>query len=86
MYKDYMISESKFHWQSQNKDTPLGTGKRFIEQKSNGKKNYSVCLRNKKRWLCKLHFFNWNETNKHGVGSSKNDYGKIFRSSVKLFL
>ena len=36
MYKDYMISESKFH--CQNKDTPLGTGKRFIEQKSNGKK------------------------------------------------
>lgn len=43
-----MISESKFHWQSQNKDTPLGTGKRFIEQKSNGKKNYSVCPGNKK--------------------------------------
>ena len=43
-----MISESKFHWQSQNKDTPLVTGKRFIEQKSNGKKNYSVCPRNKK--------------------------------------
>lgn len=80
-----MISESKFHWQSQNKDTPLGTGKRFIEQKSNCKKNYSVCPGNKKRWLCKLHFFNWRETNKHGVESSKIDYGKIIRSSLKLF-
>lgn len=86
MYKEYVNSESKFHWQSQNKDTPLGTGKRFIEQKSNGKKNYSVCPGNKKRWLCKLHFFNWRETNKHGVESSKTDYGKILRSSVKLFL
>lgn len=43
-----MISESKFHWQSQNKDTPLGTGKRFIEQKSNGKKIFCLSGKQKK--------------------------------------
>ena len=85
MYKDYMISESKFHWQSQNKDTPLGLEKDLLN-KNQMVKNYSVCPGNKKRWLCKLHFFNWRETNKHGVESSKTDYGKILRSSVKLFL
>lgn len=70
-----MISESKFHWQSQNKDTPLGTGKRFIEQKSNGKKIFCLSGKQKKRWLCKLHFFNWRETNKHGVGISRKQTG-----------
>ena len=48
MYKDYMISESKFHCQSQNKETPLGTGKRFIEQKSNGKKLFCLSGKQKK--------------------------------------
>lgn len=38
MYKDYIISEHKFHWQSQNKDTIKGSGSRYIDQKENGKK------------------------------------------------
>lgn len=38
MYKDYVISEHKFHWQSQNKDTIKGSGSRYINQKENGKK------------------------------------------------
>lgn len=38
MYKDYVISEHKFHWQSQNKDTINGSGSRYINQKENGKK------------------------------------------------
>ena len=38
MYKDYVISEYKFHWQSQNKDTIKGSGCRYINQKENGKK------------------------------------------------
>ena len=38
MYKDYVISEYKFHWQSQNKDTIKGSGSRYINQKENGKK------------------------------------------------
>ena len=38
MYKDYVISEHKFHWQSQNKDTIKGSGSRYINQKINGKK------------------------------------------------
>lgn len=38
MYKDYVISEHKFHWQSQNKDTIKGSGNRYINQKENGKK------------------------------------------------
>lgn len=38
MYKDYIISEHKFHWQTQNKDTIKGSGSRYINQKTNGKK------------------------------------------------
>lgn len=38
MYKDYVISEHKFHWQSQNKDTIKGSGSRYINQEKNGKK------------------------------------------------
>ncbi len=38
LYKDYIISKDKFHWQSQNKDSHSGSGKRYTEQKSNGKK------------------------------------------------
>ena len=38
MYEDYVISESKFHWQSQNKDTISGSGSRYIKQRENGKK------------------------------------------------
>lgn len=38
MYNDYVVSESEFHWESQNTDSHRGKGKRFIEQKRNGKK------------------------------------------------
>ena len=37
-YDDYVISEYKFHWQSQNNDSHTGRGRRFVEQKENNKK------------------------------------------------
>lgn len=37
-YNDYAISESLFHWQTQNNVSHDKTGRRFIEQKTNGKK------------------------------------------------
>lgn len=37
-YKDYLINETRFHWQSQNSDSHIGTGERFINQRVNGKK------------------------------------------------
>lgn len=38
MYKDYVISEYKFHWQSQSKESYNNSGSRYINQKKNGKK------------------------------------------------
>lgn len=38
MYNDYVVSENEFHWESQNTDSHHGKGKRFVEQKKNGKK------------------------------------------------
>ena len=38
MYDDYVVSESQFHWKSQNTDTHQGKGKRFVEQEKNKKK------------------------------------------------
>lgn len=38
MYDDYVVSENIFHWKSQNTDTHQGRGRRFVEQKRNGKK------------------------------------------------
>jgi hypothetical protein len=38
MYDDYVVSESQFHWKSQNTDTHQGKGKRFVEQGKNKKK------------------------------------------------
>lgn len=38
MYDDYVISESRFHWKSQNKDSHEGRGRRFVEQATNKKK------------------------------------------------
>lgn len=38
MYDDYVISEHKFHWKSQNTDSHSGSGRRFIEQQANKKK------------------------------------------------
>lgn len=38
MYDDHVICENKFHWKSQNTDSHSGRGRRFVEQKTNGKK------------------------------------------------
>lgn len=38
MYDDYVISEHKFHWKSQNTDAHKGRGRRFVEQAINKKK------------------------------------------------
>lgn len=38
MYDDHVICEDKFHWKSQNTDSHQGKGRRFVEQKANGKK------------------------------------------------
>lgn len=38
MYSDYVVSESQFHWQSQNTDAHNGRGERFVNQRHNGKK------------------------------------------------
>ena len=38
MYDDYVVSESQFHWKSQNTDAHNGRGRRFIEQATNKKK------------------------------------------------
>ena len=38
MYNDYVVSENEFRWESQNTDSHQGKGRRFVEQKSNGKK------------------------------------------------
>lgn len=38
MYNDYVISEMEFRWESQNTDSHQGKGRRFVEQKLNGKK------------------------------------------------
>lgn len=38
MYDDYIISEHRFHWKSQNTDSHEGRGKRFVEQARNNKK------------------------------------------------
>lgn len=37
-YEDYLISETKFHWQSQNTDSHERSGQRFVQQKENGKR------------------------------------------------
>lgn len=38
MYNDYVVSEHEFRWESQNTDSHQGRGKRFVEQKKNGRK------------------------------------------------
>lgn len=38
MYNDYVVSENEFRWESQNTDSHQGKGRRFVEQKKNGKK------------------------------------------------
>ncbi len=38
MYDDHVICEDRFHWKSQNTDSHQGRGRRFVEQRTNGKK------------------------------------------------
>lgn len=47
-YDDYVISEYKFHWQSQNNDSHAGRGKRFVEQEKN-KKKFLLFVRDQKK-------------------------------------
>ena len=48
MYNDYVVSENEFRWESQNTDSHQGKGKRFVEQKKNGKKFLLFVRENKK--------------------------------------
>ena len=48
MYDDYVVSETQFHWKSQNTDTHQGRGKRFVEQAVN-KKKFVLFVRESKR-------------------------------------
>lgn len=48
MYNDYVVSENEFRWESQNTDSHQGKGKRFVEQKKNGKKFLLFVRKNKK--------------------------------------
>ena len=47
-YDDYVVSEYKFHWQSQNSDSHKGRGLRFVEQAKN-KKKFLLFVREYKR-------------------------------------
>lgn len=48
MYNDYVVSENEFHWESQNTDSHQGKGRRFVDQKTNGKKFLLFVRENKK--------------------------------------
>lgn len=48
MYNDYVVSENEFCWESQNTDSHQGRGRRFVEQKLNGKKFLLFVRENKK--------------------------------------
>lgn len=48
MYDDHVICEDKFHWKSQPSDSHAGKGRRFVEQKQNGKKFLLFVRENKK--------------------------------------
>jgi superfamily II DNA or RNA helicase/HKD family nuclease len=47
-YEDYVMGEKRFHWQSQNTDTHEGSGRRFVEQRQNGKR-FLLFVREDKR-------------------------------------
>ncbi len=47
-YNDYAISENYFHWQTQNTVSHDKTGRRFIEQKTNGRK-FLLFVRERKK-------------------------------------
>jgi hypothetical protein len=42
------MSNNYFHWQSQNKDSHNGSGRRFVEQRTN-KKRFLLFVREEKR-------------------------------------
>lgn len=46
-YKDYLINEMRFHWQSQNTDSHQNNGQRFVLQSKN-KKKFVLFVRNNK--------------------------------------
>lgn len=48
MYNDYVVSENEFRWESKNTDSHQGKGKRYVEQKKNGKKFLLFVRENKK--------------------------------------
>lgn len=48
MYNDYVVSEREFRWESQNTDSHQGRGRRFVEQKKNGRKFLLFVRENKK--------------------------------------
>ncbi len=48
MYDDYVVSETQFHWKSQNTDTHQGRGRRFVEQARN-KRKFLLFVREYKR-------------------------------------
>lgn len=37
-YKDYVISENMFHWESQNSEAHTNKGQRYVNQQANGKR------------------------------------------------
>jgi superfamily II DNA or RNA helicase/HKD family nuclease len=47
-YDDYVMSNNYFHWQSQNKDSHSGSGRRFVEQRTN-KKRFLLFVREEKK-------------------------------------
>jgi len=47
-YNDYVVSEDLFHWQSQNTDSHSGSGRRFVEQRRNGRR-FVLFVRENKR-------------------------------------
>lgn len=48
LYDDYVISESKFHMQSQNTDSHSGSGSRFVDQ-TNNHKRFLLFVRDSKK-------------------------------------
>lgn len=53
-YDDYVISEYKFHWQSQNNDSHAGRGRRFVEQRKT-KRSFFYSSGNKRKTVSATH-------------------------------
>lgn len=47
-YNDYAINEKLFHWQSQNMASHYNSGRRYVEQRTNGRK-FLLFVREKKK-------------------------------------